>query len=122
MIRVGIAGCGYWGPNLIRNCVANEQAQVKRVCDINPQRLAFVKQQYPFIDVSCCYEDLLTDDIDAVIIATPVKTHTPLAFKALNAGKHVLVEKPFTTSVKEAERLVDLARRQKAVLMVDHVF
>ena len=122
MIRVGIAGCGYWGPNLIRNCVANEHIQVKRVCDINQERRAFVKQQYPFIDISRRYEDLLADDIDAVIIATPVKTHTPLTFKALNAGKHVLVEKPFTTSVKEAERLVDLSRRQKAVLMVDHVF
>jgi len=122
MVRIGIAGCGYWGPNLVRNCVANEQIQVKRVCDINPGRLAFVKHQYPFIEATCRFEDLLADDIDAVIIATPVETHTPLTFKALNAGKHVLVEKPFTTSVKEAEQLMELAHRRKVVLMVDHVF
>jgi predicted dehydrogenase len=122
MIRVGIVGCGYWGPNLVRNCVANPDIQVKRVCDINPQRLNFVKQQYPFIELSSRYEDLLKDDIDAVIIATPVKTHTPLALQALNAGKHVLVEKPFTTSVKEAEKLISAAQRRKLVLMVDHVF
>lgn len=122
MMRVGIAGCGYWGPNLIRNCVENEEIQVKRVCDINPERLARVKHQYPYVDVSIRFEDLLTPDIDAVIIATPVKTHTSLTLKALNAGKHVLVEKPFTTSVKEAEQLMDLALRRKLVLMVDHVF
>jgi len=122
MIRVGIAGCGYWGPNLVRNCVVNEHIELKRVCDLNPQRLGFIKQQYPFMETTTRFEDLLGGDIDAVIIATPVQTHTALSRQALNAGKHVMVEKPFTTSVKEAEGLKALASRKKLVLMVDHVF
>ncbi len=122
MIRVGVAGYGYWGPNLVRNGVEHEEIDVVRVCDMDETRLKGVKRRYPHIQTTTSFDDLLKSDIDAVIIATPVSTHAPLAMQALKAGKHVLIEKPIASTLKEAQELVDLSRKVGRILMVDHVF
>ena len=98
MIRVGVVGYGYWGPNLVRNFMEAAGSTVVAVCDLRPERLAMVENRYPSIRRLCNWQDLLNDgDIDAIAIATPVSSHFDLALAALGAGKHVLVEK--TTSV-----------------------
>ncbi len=122
MIKVGVVGFGYWGPNLVRNCVEHDDIEVVRVCDMDAQRLKGVTRRYPNIQTTTSFDDLLKDDIDAVIIATPVATHARLAKKAFLAGKHVLLEKPIAASLQEAQELVDLSRKAGKVLMVDHVF
>ncbi|MBX5478903.1 MAG: Gfo/Idh/MocA family oxidoreductase [Pyrinomonas methylaliphatogenes] len=122
-ITVGVIGCGYWGPNLIRNFVENEVAELSWICDRDARRLEMVGRRYPFARRTRDYGELLADArLDAVAIATPVATHYEFARAALRAGKHVLVEKPFTTSVREAEDLIGLAERGGLVLMVDHTF
>lgn len=123
MIRVGIVGYGYWGPNLVRNFLANATSTVVVVCDRFPDRLAKVKALYPTIHTTTNYADLLADkSIDAVAVATPVHSHFDLAMAALQAGKHVFVEKPITSTAAQASRLVDEANRRKLTLMVDHTF
>jgi predicted dehydrogenase len=123
MIRLGVIGYGYWGPNLVRNFCECPSTQVVAVADLNEQRLEVVKRGYPAIRTTTCYKDLLRDpQIDAVAISTPVTTHFPLAMEAISAGKHVLVEKPMTASSEQAMRLIDEAERRKVVLMVDHTF
>lgn len=118
---VAQVGCGYWGPNLLR--VFSELGGVKRLCDLSPGRLAWAKQRYPHLEVSQRYEDILEDpEVDAVVIATVVVTHYELARKALEAGKHVFVEKPLAHSAVEAQRLADLARKKHRALGVGHVF
>ncbi len=122
-ITIGVIGCGYWGPNLLRNFAENEAAELRWVCDVDAPRLAMMKRRYPFAETSSDYTRLLSDnDLDAVVIATPVATHYRFASEALRAGKHVLVEKPFTASVREAEELNELAERGGLTLMVDHTF
>lgn len=122
-VRVGLAGYGYWGPYLVRNLVQLQpQVRVVRVCDLNKERLSLVRNLYPFIETTQRFDDLLGDDIDAVVIVTPVMTHESFAYKAIKARKHVLIEKPFVTSAAKASQLVNLARKQGTVLMVDHVF
>ncbi len=122
-ISIGVIGCGYWGPNLLRNFAENEAAELRWVCDVDAPRLAMMKRRYPFAETSSDYTRLLSDDhLDAVVIATPVATHYRFASEALRAGKHVLVEKPFTASVREAEELNELAERGGLTLMVDHTF
>ncbi|MDP3939192.1 MAG: Gfo/Idh/MocA family oxidoreductase, partial [Deltaproteobacteria bacterium] len=109
-VCVAVIGCGYWGPNLIRNFSALGRTDLKAVCDLDPEKLARVKGRYPAVDL---HQDLgrLLDDpsIDAVAICTPVHTHFPIASAALKAGKHVLLEKPLTHSTETAQALVDLA-------------
>ena len=123
MINVGVVGAGYWGPNLIRNFVACPTANLVVVCDRDTERLQQVIAPYPGIEGMSQFEDLLArDDIDAVCIATPVRTHAPLALAALEAGKHVLVEKPMADSVVDANRMVKAAEEAGRVLMVDHTF
>ncbi|MEJ7615981.1 MAG: Gfo/Idh/MocA family oxidoreductase [Pyrinomonadaceae bacterium] len=120
---MGVIGCGYWGPNLVRNFAENEHSRLVWMCDTNAERLAYVSRRFPFAQVAADYRELLADaQLDAVVIATPVATHYPFARAALEAGKHVLVEKPFTTSVREAEELIELAERRGLTLMVDHTF
>ncbi|MDQ3649014.1 MAG: Gfo/Idh/MocA family oxidoreductase [Acidobacteriota bacterium] len=120
---IGVIGCGYWGPNLLRNFAENEAAELRWVCDVDAPRLAMMKRRYPFVETSSDYTRLLSDDhLDAVVIATPVATHYRFASEALRAGKQVLVEKPFTASVREAEELNELAERGGLTLMVDHTF
>ncbi len=123
MIRVGVIGYGYWGPNLVRNFVETSETQVIAVADMRQDRLDLVQSRYPGVEVTKDYRDILKHPkIDAVAISTPVSTHFPLALEALQAGKHVLVEKPMTTTSQEALRLIDEADRRNLVLMVDHTF
>lgn len=123
MINVAIIGYGYWGPNLVRNFNAVEGCKVKWVSDLRQPRLDLIAKQYPGMQTTADVENIFTDtEVDAVIIATPVQTHYPLALKALHAGKHVLLEKPMTPSVAEAEELGALSEAKGLVLMVDHTF
>jgi predicted dehydrogenase len=123
MITIGVIGCGYWGPNLIRNFAENERAQLRWICDTDEKRLNAIGRRYPATRAVADYRALLADpELDAVVIATPVATHYRFAKEALHAGKHVLIEKPFTTNSREARELVELAERRGLTLMVDHTF
>jgi len=121
--NVGVIGCGYWGPNLLRNFAESEAAELRWICDLDVNRLAAMGRRYPAARATTDYKSLLADQtLEAVAIATPVWTHFSFAKEALEAGKHVLVEKPLTASVAEAEQLVELAERNNLALMVDHTF
>jgi predicted dehydrogenase len=123
MISIGVIGCGYWGPNLIRNFVENERASLRWICDVDTHRLREIGRRYPSARTTNDRRQLLADpELDAVVIATPVATHYPFVKDALEAGKHVLVEKPFTTSMREAEELIRLAETTGRTLMIDHTF
>lgn len=122
-INIGVIGYGYWGPNLVRNFAEIPGAKIKTVSDFKPELLAKVQARYPNIQVTTDCRDIFTDPkIDAVAIATPVSTHFDLAMAALQAGKHVLVEKPITVSSEQAMRLIEEAEKRNLVLMVDHTF
>jgi len=123
MLKCAIIGYGYWGPNLVRNFSALNDSVVTVVADLRSERLALVQKAYPNVKTTTDIESIWSDDsIDAVIIATPVFTHFPLAKKALEGGKHVLLEKPMTDTVAHAEELIDLAHKKGKILMVDHTF
>ena len=123
MIKVGVIGYGYWGPNLVRNFGECGLADVKAVSDLRPDRLRQVAARYPSVRTTTDHRELLGDaGIDAVAIATPVSSHFDLALQALQAGKHVLVEKPFPATADQGQRLIDEAARRKLTLMVDHTF
>lgn len=123
MITVGVIGYGYWGPNLVRNFVSNPDTRVEMVCDRDPSRLEKVQSLYPAIRPTTSAEELINDsEVDAVIISTPVEAHFPLAMAALQAGKHVLVEKPMASTTDQARRLIDEAGKRGLVLTVDHTF
>jgi predicted dehydrogenase len=122
-IGVAVVGCGYWGPNLIRNFTNCPTSTVVRLCDQSPATLEKARTLCPQAAATGEFREVLADPaVDAVAIATPVATHAPLATAALRAGKHVLVEKPMAMSEREAEDLVRLAERQRLTLMVDHTF
>ncbi len=122
-IRVGIIGCGYWGPNLIRNFHEVPEAGVAAICDLRVERLNPFLKKIPGVKITADYKELLKDPaIDAVVVATPISMHYPIASEALRAGKHVLVEKPLTGTVKEGVSLVRLAHLRKKILMVGHTF
>jgi predicted dehydrogenase len=122
-IRVAIVGCGYWGQNLIRNFAELADVEVAAVCDFNLNALARMKRRYPAVELRQDYQEILSDPrIHAVVIATPVSTHYPFARRALQAGKHVLVEKPLATSSQQVIDLMDLAEQHNRSLMVDHTF
>lgn len=123
MISIGVIGYGYWGPNLVRNFAEAPGARIGAVADMREDRLALVKRRYPGVEVTKDFREVLEDSrIDAVAIATPVSTHFDLAMQALQAGKHVLVEKPITSNSEDALRLIEEADRRGLVLMVDHTF
>jgi predicted dehydrogenase len=123
LVSVGLIGYGYWGPNLARNFHQLPESTLAACCDTDPERLEVVRRLYPQVRTTTRVEDLWADpSLDAVAIATPVRTHYALARAALEAGKHVLVEKPITASSAEAEDLIALAERQGRVLMVGHTF
>jgi predicted dehydrogenase len=123
MIRVAVVGAGYWGPNLIRNFVACPDTELVAVCDRDEKRLAKALSGYPGVEPVRQFDEIVgRPDIDAVAIATPVNTHAPMGIAALQAGKHVLIEKPLAASVADAERLVAMAREVGRVLMVDHTY
>jgi len=123
MINMGIIGYGYWGPNVARNINSCEGAKLISICDLNEKRLNHAKSNYPFIKVFSNPRDLIASkDIDAVAIVTPVFTHYELAQLALENGKHIFVEKPFTASVSQGEELINLAYKKNLKIMVDHTF
>ncbi|HKR15356.1 MAG TPA: Gfo/Idh/MocA family oxidoreductase [Pyrinomonadaceae bacterium] len=123
MIRVGVIGYGYWGPNLVRNFMLAPGSAVTRVCDLREERLTSLQKVYPALKTCTRPTELIDDpEIDAVVIATPVSSHFELALAALQAGKHVLVEKPLASNSDQAKRLVDEAAARKLVLLVDHTF
>jgi len=123
MVRVGVIGYGYWGPNIVRNLQGQKNAQAVMVCDQNPAALARARKAHPSIEtVSNPLDVLRSPEIDAVAVITPVWTHYELAKTALENGKHVFIEKPFTSSSAQAEELIDLAARKKLTIMVDHTF
>ena len=121
-VRVGVIGCGHWGPHLIRNLNDMPEVALVGVAEERPERLRYVRRTYPAVSPFSDHRQLLASDIDAVVIATPIQTHFQLVKEALLAGKHVLVEKPLACSPAGAAELVGLARRCQRVLMVGDVF
>ena len=123
MIRIGVVGYGYWGPRIVRNFDATADCEVTMVCDKSPESLQRVKQAHPHVKVTSDLTEFLSSPgLDAVAVVTPVWTHFELAKAALENGKHVFVEKPFTCSVQQAEELIELADRKNLQIMVDHTF
>lgn len=123
MIGAAVIGMGYWGPNLARNFATADGCALVMCCDKDRRRLEKTARQYPAATMTDSFAEVLDNKkVDIVSIATPVHTHYRLAKEALSAGKHVLVEKPLTGNVAEAEELVDLAKKNGRVLMVDHTF
>lgn len=123
IVGVAVVGCGYWGPNLIRNFSRCKATRLMVICDRDPARLEEAAATCPWARATQNIDDVLQDpDIDAVAIATPVSTHATLALAALEAGKHVLVEKPLADNVRDAERVARRATELGRILMVDHVY
>ncbi len=123
MLRVGVIGYGYWGPNIVRNFNVGDSAKVVAVCDQRPEALQRAQQSYPQIAVTRNAADVTeSPSVDAVAVVTPVWTHFEFARSALRNGKHVFVEKPFTFTSEQAEELVNLAEQKHLQIMVDHTF
>ncbi|MBQ7525140.1 MAG: Gfo/Idh/MocA family oxidoreductase [Abditibacteriota bacterium] len=122
-LKIAVVGAGYWGPNIIRNFNQISSAEMAVCCDQDTDRLKHIKNLYPNINPVTDFDEVLKDPtIDAVAVCTHVSSHYPLSKKALEAGKHVLVEKPFTAKVSEAEELVELAAKKNLTVMIDHTF
>jgi predicted dehydrogenase len=123
VVRVGVIGYGYWGPNIVRNISSLDGCELAMVCDRSPGALKRAGKAYPGVQMTTDANDILrSPDIDAVAVVTPVWTHFELAKAALENGKHVFVEKPFTSSAEQAEELIELADRNNLQIMVDHTF
>ena len=123
MIQVGLVGFGYWGPNIARNFNSIEGSRIARICDVNEDARKRAQKAYPSVEITSELHGLIdASDIDAVAIVTPVSTHFDLAKKALENGKHVFVEKPFTATSAQAEELIELADQRGLRIMVDHTF
>ena len=122
-ISVGVVGCGYWGPNLIRNFYNLPDCNLKAICDLDIQRLNHLKSLYNKVDISTQFQEFVArPDIEALVIATSATTHFMMAKEALLAGKHVFIEKPMATSAAECDELVELAAKRGLTLMVGHTF
>ena len=123
MIRIGIIGYGYWGPNLVRNFMNVEGCTVSHICDLDIKKLEIAKKKYPSINTTNSIDHVFENsEIDAVVIATPVSTHYDLASKALESNKHILVEKPLTNNVEQAQILGKKANDKNKILMIDHTY
>jgi len=123
VVRIGLVGLGYWGPNIARNIIECPRAELTWVCDLDPAAVATARRRYPGATATTSVEDMLADpQLDAVAIATPVSTHYPLGRAALEAGKHVLIEKPLAASSVEARDLVRRAEHARLVLLPGHTF
>ncbi len=121
--NLAVVGLGYWGPNLLRNAYETRKCGRLIACDLDPEKRKRIQTRYPAIEVTDDIESLYGDEsIDAMIFATPVSTHFPLASRALEAGKHVFVEKPMTAKPEESEKLVELADKNNLRLMTGHTF
>lgn len=123
MITIGIIGCGYWGPNLARNFNTLQQCQVKMICDVSEERLSYIQSIYSNVETTTAFDRLLEDpEIDAIVIATPVRYHFELAMQSLLANKHIFIEKPMVSSIKEAQLINDLADKKNLTIMTGHTF
>ena len=123
MINIAQIGCGYWGPNLLRNLVANHDCDVKWVVEISADRQNYVRNLYPSVKIKNDIKDVLhNDEIDAIVIATPAESHYSFTIEALKMGKHVLVEKPMAMNVEEVKKIGVLAKEKDLVAMVGHTF
>jgi predicted dehydrogenase len=123
MIKLGVIGYGYWGPNVVRNFALQPDCEVVTICDKSPKAAAKVQGRHPSVQVTTNPDELVrSPEIDAIAIVTPVSTHYGLARKALENGKHVFVEKPLTVTSAEADDLIELADRKNLQIMVDHTF
>ncbi|MDR3609526.1 MAG: Gfo/Idh/MocA family oxidoreductase [Ignavibacteriaceae bacterium] len=121
-MKVGVVGLGYWGPNIIRNFLSCNEVEKVIGCDKRVDRLSFVKNKFPEIEITDDYQALLNADIDSIAVATPVRTHYWFARRALEAGKHIWVEKPFTSSSQQAQELIEIADKNNLKIFVDHTF
>ncbi len=122
-IKVGVVGCGYWGPNLVRNFRALPDCSLKMMCDISQERLGHLRALYPEVEGEADFRHMLNGaGLDAVVIATAVKLHYPMAKASLLAGKHTLIEKPMAAASVECEELIEIASKKGLVLMVGHTF
>ena len=121
-IKVGVIGAGYWGPNLIRNFSMLPEADLQIVCDLDQKRQDHIRGRYPNVFTSGNYRDILTSDIEAVAIATPVSTHYSLTMDCLQAGKHVLIEKPIACCSSEANNIIAAGQEMGKIVMVGHTF
>src|SRR5664279_5259341 len=122
-INIAVIGSGYWGPNLIRNVASLPDATLHTVCDLNPKALDQNAKRYPGVKTTPNYADVLADtDVQGVVLATPAHLHAEMGRQALEAGKHLMVEKPLSLHAADAWRLVELARDKNLRLMVGHVF
>ncbi|OGB66159.1 MAG: oxidoreductase [Caldithrix sp. RBG_13_44_9] len=123
MFKVGVIGAGYWGPNIIRNLMTNKKFDVKMCADLKKIRLDYITALYPTIQSTLDYRDIVKDpQIDVVVICTPVFSHFEIASAALQAGKHILIEKPMTSTIAQAEELINLAEKKSSTILVDHTF
>lgn len=123
MLNIAVVGCGYWGPNLIRNFYSLSDCKVKLICDMDAERLEYIKSLYSDIKTTAKFDNIINDaEIDAVVIVTPVRFHFEMARKSLQAGKHTFIEKPMASSVRECEELVELAKTKDLTLMTGHTF
>jgi predicted dehydrogenase len=121
-IKVGVIGCGYWGPNLIRNLVEMPETKLVAVADLRPERLAHISARYPGVQVTDDYWDLFSMSLDAVVVATPPPTHYRIGRDCLEHGLNLLVEKPLTLNSSDALDLIEIAERKNLTLMVGHTF
>src|SRR5665811_1156324 len=123
VLRVAVVGLGYWGPNLVRVLHEIPEVEVVYACDLEPERLKKIGNRHPAVSLTTDYDKILADDsVDAVLIATKVSSHHPLAKAALQSGKHVFVEKPMAASSQEALELIELAGERRLTLMPGHTF
>lgn len=123
MIRIGVIGYGYWGPNIVRNFAEADGAELTLVSDLDSSRLEAVRRRYPAVQTTTRYQDLLEDSsVDAVAVATPVGSHFEIGMAALKAGKHLWLTKPVTETSLQARQLVDEAEKRNLTLIVDHTF
>ncbi|MGE5429459.1 MAG: Gfo/Idh/MocA family protein [Syntrophomonadaceae bacterium] len=121
-MKIGIVGLGYWGPNLVRNFQADSEVERVIGCDKDQERLNFIKLRFPNVELTDSFDELLKSDVDAIAVATPVNTHYSIAKKVLEAGKHLWVEKPFTSNSLQARDLISSAEKKDLRIFVDHTF
>lgn len=121
-MKIGVLGLGYWGPNLVRNFFAQRSVTKVIGCDQRDERLKFIAEKFPSVELTKNYQDLIKGDADAIVIATPVDSHFNFAKQALDAGKHIWVEKPFTSNSRQGEDLIELADKKNLKIFVDHTF
>jgi predicted dehydrogenase len=123
MIKIAIVGCGHWGPNLLRNFISLSDCKVRKICDVDSERLSHLKSLYPSVETTQDFNQVTKDPkIDAIVIATPVRFHFEMTKASLKAGKHTFVEKPMASSAAECEELIEMAENKNLTLMIGHTF